>query len=71
VFSATFLFVSLFWGSVGFGCFIYGKKQSAAVPMVGGIVMMAVSYFVSSALLMSLICIGIAVAGWVLIKRGV
>src|SRR5205809_771940 len=56
------LFASLFWGSIGFGCAIYGKKQAAMVPLFGGVVMMALSYFISSALYMSLVSAGLLVA---------
>ena len=70
MFSANFLFASLIWGSVGVGYFIYGKKQSSWLPMIGGFLMIAVSYLVASALLMSLISIGIILALYVLWKRG-
>ena len=46
------LFASLFWGSVGLGFLIYGKKQGAMVPLFGGVALMAISYFVSSAMYM-------------------
>jgi hypothetical protein len=68
--SASFLFASLVWGSVGLGYFMYGKKQQSVSPMVGGILMMIVSYFIASALLMSLACLGIAGAVYFLVKRG-
>jgi len=55
---------------VGLGYFIYGKKQQSMSPMVGGILMMIASYFIGSALLMSLVCLGIAGAVYFLIKRG-
>ena len=70
MFNAHFLFASLIWGSIGVGYFIYGKKQSSWVPMVGGVLMIAASYFTGSALVMSLICIGLMVAMYVLLKRG-
>ena len=70
LFDTSFLFASLLWGSVGMGYFIYGKKQSATMPMIGGIVICAVSYVVSSWLLMTLLSIGIIVAIHWLIKRG-
>jgi hypothetical protein len=70
MFNTSFLFASLLWGSVGLGYFIYGKKQSSWSPMVGGVLMMVASYFVGSALLMSLACIGLMVAVYVLLKRG-
>jgi hypothetical protein len=70
MFSASFLFASLVWGSIGVGYFIYGKKQQSLSAMVAGILMIGVSYFVGSALLMSLICILIILAVWRLSKRG-
>ena len=70
MFSANFLFVSLIWGSIGFGYFIYGKKEASWAPMIGGVLMMAASYFVSSTLLMSLVCAGLMVAVYVLLKQG-
>ena len=70
IFDAKFLFASLLWGSVGVGYFIYGKKQEAMVPLLGGLSMIAISYLVSSALLMSLIGIAIMVAVYLLVKRG-
>ena len=52
------LVASLIWGSVGVGFFIYGKKQRSMVPLFGGIALVALSYFVESALYMTLACIG-------------
>jgi hypothetical protein len=70
MFNTNFLFASLFWGSIGFGYFIYGKKQRSLVPMIGGILMIIVSYFAGSALVMSLIGIGLITVIYVLLKRG-
>jgi hypothetical protein len=70
LFDANFLFASLLWGSIGVGYFIYGKKQGAMVPMVGGILMIAASYVVSSWLLMSLLSTALMVAVYLLVKRG-
>ena len=68
-FDASFLFASLLWGSVGIGYWVYGKKQREMIPMLGGVTMIAVSYFVGSWLLMSLICIALMVAVYLLLKR--
>jgi hypothetical protein len=70
MFNASFLFASLIWGSIGLGYFIYGKKQSSWAPMIGGVLMMGASYFVSSALLMSLVCAALIAVVYVLLKRG-
>ena len=69
LFDTKFLFASLLWGSIGVGYFIYGKKQQEMTPMLGGLAMIAVSYFVGSALLMSLISITLIVAVYFLAKR--
>ena len=67
---ANFLFASLVWGSIGVGYFIYGKRQQSWVPMVGGIVMIAVSYLVGSALLMSLTGLALMALVYVLLRQG-
>jgi hypothetical protein len=71
MFNTSFLFASLLWGSIGMGYFIYGKKQQSFSPMVGGVLMIAASYFIGSALLMSLVCLGIVAVVYFLLKRGV
>ncbi len=70
MFNTNLLFASLIWGSVGLGYFIYGKRQGSWAPMVGGVVMMALSYFAGSVWLMSLACLGVILVVYVLLKRG-
>ncbi len=69
-FDSSFLFASLLWGSIGVGYYIYGKKQGVTMPLIGGIVMIAVSYIVSGWLLMSLLSIALIAAMHWLMKRG-
>ncbi len=45
--SATLLWGLLF-SSIGIGFFIYGRKQTRAMPLVCGIVLMIYPYFVPS-----------------------
>jgi hypothetical protein len=68
--NANYLFASLIWGSIGVGYFIYGRRQASIVPLIGGILMVTASYFASSALTMSLICIGLIAAVYMLLARG-
>ena len=70
MFTASFLFASLVGGFNWRGNFICGKKQQSLSPVVGGIVMIGVSYFIGSALLMSLICILVILAVYGLVRRG-
>jgi len=45
----SLLFLGLVFGSIGCGFFIYGKKQSSLVPVVCGVLLMVVPYFISNA----------------------
>jgi len=54
VFHTDFLMSSLLWGSIGAGCLVYGKKQSAAPAIIAGLGLIVTS-FVPSALLMAAI----------------
>ena len=57
--SASSLFASVFWGAIGGGMALFGKKQRSWIPMGCGLAITAVSYFVNSAVLMSLTCLAI------------
>ena len=66
--SAT-LFASLLWGSIGLGFAIYGRKQGVSVYWIGGLALILISYFISSAGFMSLAAIGILAAMFALKNR--
>ena len=66
--SSGFIIASLIWGSIGMGFAIYGKKQRATAPLLGGVLLMGVSYLISSALVMSLVGMAL-VAGIVWYQR--
>lgn len=68
--NANTLWASLIWGTIGTGLTVYGWKQKSMVPLGGGIVMVALSYVVWSALWMSLGSIGTIAAIWWLKKQG-
>ena len=46
--STAVLLWGLLFGSIGFGFFLYGKKQKAVVPLVTGIVLCVVPYFIAN-----------------------
>lgn len=43
------------FGSVGMGFFIYGRRQRAVVPLVAGLALMIVPYFVPNVYLLLLV----------------
>jgi hypothetical protein len=52
VFDTSSLLWGLLFGSIGFGFFLYGKRQRRAVPLVCGILLMVFPYFVSNTYLL-------------------
>jgi hypothetical protein len=58
--NASILLWGLLFSSIGFGFFLYGKKQRAVVPLVCGIALMIYPYFIPN--VMALIAIGVVLA---------
>jgi len=65
-----YLWASCIWGAVASGYMIYGFRQKTLIPFFGGLAMTAASFFVVSALLMSLATIAIMFAVWWLLRQG-
>lgn len=42
------IFFSLFYGAIGLGFFVYGRRQRMAVPFFSGVGLMVVPYFIHS-----------------------
>ena len=61
-FSAGALFSSLVVSSVGFGFFIYGKKNARGPQLLAGVAMMIYPYFVSGPAAMLGIACGLLLA---------
>lgn len=43
------------FGSIGFGFFLYGKKQKAVVPLITGIALCIFPYFISNVYILVLV----------------
>ena len=46
--SIAVLLWGLLFGSIGFGFFLYGKKQKAVLPLITGIALCVVPYFIAN-----------------------
>jgi hypothetical protein len=68
-FDQNFLLANCLWGAVASGYMIYGWRQRALIPFLGGFAMLAVSCF-APALTMSVVSIAIMFAVWWLLKQG-
>lgn len=55
---------SLIWGvvfgAIGLGYFVHGKKQRAVVPLLAGVALMVLPYFVTNSWLLVLLGGGVA-----------
>ncbi len=65
-----YLLASLVWGSVGTGYCIYAKRQQSIIPFVAGVLMIAASFLITSALLMSVACLALMFLVYYLVRRG-
>jgi len=63
-----YLWASCIWGAIAGGYMIYGWRQRAAIPFVGGVVMTGACFFPT--LTMSLVCIATMVVVHWLLKQG-
>ena len=46
--NTSLLMWGMIFGAIGFGFFIYGKKQKAIIPLISGIGLMVFPYFISN-----------------------
>ena len=58
----TQLFLSILWGAIGLGYFVYGKRQRSMVPLLCGLGLMLFPYFVENWILL----LGVGLVGTLL-----
>ena len=51
----AWMIISLITGAFGLGYFVYGRKQSAPVPLISGILLCIYPYFLDSPVLIILV----------------
>ena len=59
------LWVSLVFGAIGAGMFLYGKKAGRMVPLGAGLGLMVVPYFIPNVLLMAAASCAITALPWI------
>ena len=53
--STAQLLWGMFFGSIGLGFFIYGKKQGAIVPLLTGIALFVFPYFITDVVMLVIV----------------
>lgn len=64
----TTLISSVFFGSIGVGYFIYGKRQHRLIPLIAGMGLCAFPYFLHNLYAVVIIGTILTAAPWVLRK---
>lgn len=59
--TGTSLFLSIFFGCVGIGYFMYGRRRSRIVPLVAGFALCVFPYFVSNTYAAAALGLGLVV----------
>ena len=62
----TVLMLSLLFGALGMGFLMYGKKAGRPVPMIAGLALMLIPYFIPNLVILSIVCCGLTALPWVL-----
>jgi hypothetical protein len=52
----TTLMVSLLFGALGMGFFMFGKKEGRMVPLFVGVALMVVPYFIANVIVLLIAC---------------
>lgn len=63
---SNLLMASFFFGMIGMGLFVYGKKSSRPVPLIAGLALIAIPYFIPNLIALTLVCTALCVLPWFL-----
>lgn len=63
------LMMSFFFGMIGMGMFMYGKKAGRLVPLGAGVALMAVPCFIPSLAALIIVCCGLTALPWIVRER--
>ena len=65
-FDSGYLALSLLFGAVGTGLFLFGKKAGKIPHLVAGVALMTCPYFITNAIAMVSVCVVLAVMPFVM-----
>jgi hypothetical protein len=62
----TILTISLLFGAIGGGMFMYGKRAQRPAPLLAGLGLMVIPYFIPNVIGLTLVCCFLTIAPWFL-----
>jgi len=60
------LMASMLFGAIGMGMLMYGKKAGRPVPLIAGLALVTIPYFIPNLLILSVVCCVLTALPWVL-----
>ena len=66
--NVNWLLVSMVYSTVGLGMFMYGKRAVRFVPLIAGLLLMVVPYFITNLLWMTVASVALMASPFVLGK---
>jgi hypothetical protein len=60
------LMASMLFGSIGLGMLMYGKKAGRPVPLIAGLALLTIPYFIPNLLILAIVCSVLTALPWVL-----
>jgi len=57
--TATYLMLSMLFGTFGFGFIIYAKKAGKLLPAIAGGALMVIPYFIGNVAVMTVVCVAL------------
>ena len=64
--SPPLLVLGLIFGSLGTGYFLYGRKQRAVIPLLAGLLLMVVPYFISNGFALVVVGLSLGALPWLI-----
>ena len=62
----TVLMITLLFGAIGAGMFMYGKNAQRPAPLVAGLSLMVIPYFITNVIGLTIVCVLLTIAPWFL-----
>jgi len=64
--NSTTLMLGIFAGCFGFAYFVYGKRQAKVIPIVAGIGLCVIPYFIENLTILILVCLTLIIAPFII-----
>ena len=64
--NSTTLMIGIFAGCFGLAYFVYGKRQAKVIPLVSGIGLCVIPYFIGNLTILILVCLTLIIAPFII-----